>query len=161
GWVGVAGGADLAARRVHRRRAAIHPRRRHQGRPWRDAAAVRAAAGGEDDAVVKNALIAFAVILSVAKDLGAREARRPPPQVPRSARDDIGAMVRGVEAKNLEHTVRTLVSFGTRSTLSAQDNPKRGIGAARDWIKSEFDKIAATSGGRMTVELQTFTQEPG
>jgi hypothetical protein len=70
-------------------------------------------------------------------------------------------MVRAVSAKNVEHTVRTLVSFGTRSTLSVQDDPKRGIGAARDWIKSEFDKIAATSGGRMTVELQTFTQEPG
>ena len=70
-------------------------------------------------------------------------------------------MVAAVESKNLEHTVRTLVSFGTRSTLSAQNDSKRGIGAARDWIKSEFDKIAATSGGRMTVELQTFTQEPG
>ena len=70
-------------------------------------------------------------------------------------------MVAAVQAKNVERTVRTLVSFGTRSTLSAQDDPKRGIGAARDWIKSEFDKIAATSGGRMTVELQTFTQEPG
>src|SRR5919206_290471 len=57
--------------------------------------------------------------------------------------------------------LNTLVSFGTRSTLSTQTDPKRGIGAARDWIKSEFDKIAATSGGRMTVELQTFTQEPG
>jgi hypothetical protein len=70
-------------------------------------------------------------------------------------------MVRSVDAKHLEHTIRTLVAFGTRSTLSVQDDPKRGIGAARDWIKSEFDKIAATSGGRMTVELQSFTQEPG
>jgi len=70
-------------------------------------------------------------------------------------------MVRAVDAKNVERTVRTLVSFGTRSTLSVQDDPKRGIGAARDWIKSELDKIAATSGGRMTVELQSFTQEPG
>ncbi len=73
----------------------------------------------------------------------------------------MGKMVAAVQAKNVEHTVRTLVSFGTRSTLSSQDDPKRGIGAARDWIKSEFDKVAATSGGRMTVELQTFTQEPG
>src|SRR6185503_13667544 len=70
-------------------------------------------------------------------------------------------MVRAVQAKNVERTVRTLVSFGTRSTLSVQDDPKRGIGAARDWLKSEFDKIAATSGGRMTVELHSYTQEPG
>lgn len=71
------------------------------------------------------------------------------------------ALLAAINAKNLEHDVRTLVSFGTRSTLSAQSDPKRGIGAARDWIKSEFEKIAATSGGRMTVELQSFTQEPG
>jgi len=75
--------------------------------------------------------------------------------------DSIDTMVRAVDAKNVEHTVRTLVSFSTRSTLSVQDDPKRGIGAARDWIKSEFEKVAATSGGRMTVELQSFTQEPG
>jgi hypothetical protein len=75
--------------------------------------------------------------------------------------DSIDPMVRAVDAKNVERTVRALVAFGTRSTLSVQDDPKRGIGAARDWIKSEFDKVAATSGGRMTVELQSFTQEPG
>jgi Peptidase family M28/Fibronectin type III domain len=73
----------------------------------------------------------------------------------------IAALLAVISAKNLERDVRALVSFGTRSTLSSQSDPKRGIGAARDWIKSEFDKIAATSGGRMTVELQSFTQEPG
>ena len=66
-----------------------------------------------------------------------------------------------IDARHVEHSVNTLVSFGTRNTLSAQDDPKRGIGAARDWIQSEFQKIAATSGGRMTVELQTFEQQPG
>ncbi len=75
--------------------------------------------------------------------------------------DPIPAMLRAVDAKHIERTITTLVGFGTRSTLSAQNDPKRGIGAARDWIKSEFDKIAATSDGRMTVELQTFVQEPG
>jgi hypothetical protein len=50
------------------------------------------------------------------------------------------------------------VSFGTRNTLSEQDNPNRGIGAARDWLYSEFQKAAAQSEGRMTVEKQTFEQ---
>ena len=54
--------------------------------------------------------------------------------------------------------MRTLVSFGTRNTLSAQDDPKRGIGAARDWIEAEFQKIARDTGGRMTVSRQTFIQ---
>ena len=74
--------------------------------------------------------------------------------------DPIPAMVKEVRAANVEQTVKTLVSFGTRNTLSSQDDPKRGIGAARDWIYSEFQKIAATSDGRMTVELQSYEQPP-
>ena len=71
---------------------------------------------------------------------------------------DVRAMLRDVSAKRLEGYDKTLEAFGTRHTLSTQDDPNRGIGAARDWIKSEFDKIAATSGGRMTTELQSFIQ---
>ncbi len=75
--------------------------------------------------------------------------------------DTTHKMVRDVDAKNVERTIRTLVSFGTRNTMSAQDDPKRGIGAARDWLYSEFQKIAATSNGRMNVELQSFDVHPG
>jgi hypothetical protein len=71
---------------------------------------------------------------------------------------EIAKLVREIDAKNIERTIRKLVSFGTRNTLSEQDNPTRGIGAARDWLFSEFQKAAATSGGRMTVEKQTFEQ---
>jgi Peptidase family M28 len=67
-------------------------------------------------------------------------------------------VVREIDARNIEHTIRQLVSFGSRNTLSEQDDPKRGIGAARDWLYSEFLKVAAASGGRMTVEKQSFEQ---
>ena len=70
----------------------------------------------------------------------------------------IARMLSEIDARNIERTVRKLVSFGTRNTLSAQDNPTRGIGAARDWLKDEFQKIAQGSGGRLTVELQSFEQ---
>lgn len=80
--------------------------------------------------------------------------------LPASA-DPVAQMLRDVDSKRIEHTIKTLVSFGTRSTLSSQDDPKRGIGAARDWLYGEFKKVAETSGGRMTVELQSFEQEPG
>jgi len=43
-------------------------------------------------------------------------------------------MLREISAKNIETTIRKLVSFGTRNTLSEQDNPTRGIGAARDYL---------------------------
>ncbi len=72
---------------------------------------------------------------------------------------EIARMVTEIEARNIERTIRKLVSFGTRNTLSAQDNPMRGIGAARDWLFSEFQKIAAQSDGRMTVEKQSYLQE--
>ncbi len=71
---------------------------------------------------------------------------------------DVRSMLRDVSAQRLRGYDRKLVSFGTRHTLSVQDDPNRGIGAARDWIKSEFDKIAATSGGRMTTGLDSFVQ---
>jgi Zn-dependent M28 family amino/carboxypeptidase len=81
---------------------------------------------------------------------------------PRSAsvrgNQQIAQLIREIDAKNIEHSIRKLVSFGTRNTLSAQDDPARGIGAARDWLFSEFSKAAAASGGRMTVEKQTFEQ---
>jgi hypothetical protein len=67
-------------------------------------------------------------------------------------------MLSEIDARNVERTIRKLVSFGTRNTLSVQDNPARGIGAARDWLYSEFQQVAATSGGRMTVEKQSYTQ---
>lgn len=73
----------------------------------------------------------------------------------------IARIVSEIDARNIERTIRKLVSFGTRNTLSEQDNPTRGIGAARDWLYAEFQKAAAQSGGRMTVEKQTFEQQPG
>ena len=57
-------------------------------------------------------------------------------------------------------TVRGLVAFGTRHTLSSQTDPQRGIGAARDWLFERSQAVAATSGGRMTVEKQSFVQQP-
>jgi len=67
-------------------------------------------------------------------------------------------MVKEVSAKNIEATIRKLVSFGTRSTLSDQNDPNRGIGAARDWIYGEFQKISADCGNCLTVEKQSFLQ---
>ena len=70
----------------------------------------------------------------------------------------ISNIVREIDARNIEATIRKLVSFGTRNTLSEQNDPKRGIGAARDWLYAEFLKAAEASNGRMTVEKQSFEQ---
>jgi len=52
----------------------------------------------------------------------------------------------------LEKSVTALVGFGTRHSLSTTTDPKRGIGAARDWAAREFDRIGRACGGCLTVE---------
>lgn len=70
----------------------------------------------------------------------------------------IAKMLKDVSATRIEADIRKLVSFGTRNTLSEQDNPTRGIGAARDWLFSEFEKISTACGNCLTIEKQSFTQ---
>lgn len=70
----------------------------------------------------------------------------------------IMGMLNEVSANNLETLIRKMVSFHTRHTLSDTLSKTKGIGAARNWIKSEFEKYAAESGGRLQVSFDTFTQ---
>ena len=51
----------------------------------------------------------------------------------------------------LKASVEKLVSFGTRHTLSSATDPKRGIGAARNWGAAEFERIANDCGGCLTI----------
>jgi hypothetical protein len=48
-------------------------------------------------------------------------------------------------ADNIKEDIQTLVNFGTRHTLSDTLSETRGIGAARRWIKGEFDRISSNS----------------
>ncbi len=56
-----------------------------------------------------------------------------------------------VSAERIQADIETLVGFGTRHTLSETESQTRGIGAARRWIKSEFDQISADCGGCLEV----------
>ena len=69
----------------------------------------------------------------------------------------IEKMVSEVSADSLQSYIKQLVSYGTRNTLSSTTDPKRGIGAARNWILSKFNTYAAASGGRLTAKLDTST----
>ena len=64
-------------------------------------------------------------------------------------------IAKAVSAKNIEQDIKTLVSFGTRHTLSETESDTRGIGAARRWIKSEFDKISSQCGDCLEVFYQS------
>ncbi|MEM7108171.1 MAG: M28 family peptidase [Bacteroidota bacterium] len=52
------------------------------------------------------------------------------------------AIVKSVSASRLEADITRLANFGTRHTLSDTVSETRGIGAARRWIKSEFEQIS-------------------
>jgi hypothetical protein len=73
---------------------------------------------------------------------------------------DLQTLLRGIDPGRIQATILRLTQFGTRNTLSSQTDPVRGIGAATTWVYQQMQAIAATSGGRMTVQQQTFTQPP-
>ena len=98
----------------------------------------------------KTVLITLICLTSTAICFGQSPRTKPDPETTR--------MIKEVSARNIEASIRKLVSFGTRNTLSEQDNPTRGIGAARDWIFSEFQRINAACGNCLTVEKQSFLQ---
>src|SRR6187401_498835 len=96
---------------------------------------------------MKKLLLAFAVIASW-NLLFAQISQKDPMIV---------KMVNEVSKDSLQSYVKTMVSFGTRNTLSTQTDPNRGIGAARNWVLSRFNEFAKQSGGRLTAVIDTTT----
>jgi hypothetical protein len=76
----------------------------------------------------------------------AHAAEVPPQELP-----VIHQLVKDVTTDRLESDIRKLVSFGTRHTLSETKSETRGIGAARRWIKAEFERISAECGNCLNV----------
>ena len=63
-------------------------------------------------------------------------------------------IINAVSAERIEADISTLANFGTRHTLSDTVSQTRGIGAARRWIKSEFDKISSICNSCLDVSFQ-------
>jgi hypothetical protein len=78
--------------------------------------------------------------------------------VPQAPTDEVAAMLDEISPANIEAIITKLVSFGTRHTLATFNSSTRGIHAARDWIASEMRSFAEESEGKMTVEVQSYTQ---
>ncbi len=66
-------------------------------------------------------------------------------------------IIQPVSQAQLRHTIETLVSFGTRHTLSSQTDPKRGIGAALNWAEAEFNRYSAACDNCLTVARTSDT----
>lgn len=73
---------------------------------------------------------------------------------------EIAAMVKEVNPDSLQSYIRTMVAFGTRSTVSSVADKKRGIGAARNWVLMKFQQFSAASGGRLTAFVDTTIYAP-
>lgn len=67
----------------------------------------------------------------------------------------VAAIVDSVSADRIEADIRRLAGFGTRNTMSDTMSDTRGIGAARRWIRAEFDRISEACGGCLEVYYQT------
>ena len=81
-----------------------------------------------------------------------------------TADPQIAAALQQVSAERIQTNIEKLVSFQTRLTLSAQDPASiaagQGIGAAREWIKSEFERYSRDCGGCLEVKTDSFTELP-
>jgi len=103
-------------------------------------------------------MVAGLVPASVA---GSKSHRRISTVATAASNPEIRKIVGEISAERIESNVKNLVGFQTRSTLSDAESDTRGIGAARRWIKSQFDQYSRDSGGNLKVELDAFTQPPG
>jgi Peptidase family M28 len=72
--------------------------------------------------------------------------------------DDLQAALLEISSENIQSYISTLVTFGTRHTLSTQNSSTYGIGGARDYIASTMRSFAANSEGRMTITVPSYIQ---
>ena len=95
-------------------------------------------------------------------------ASSPEEKAPAKAKRDrdpmIAQIIKDISPERVRQIDEKLVSFGTRSTLSV-NNPgaatsPQGIVAARNWIKSEFERISSECNGCLEVKTDTFIEQP-
>jgi hypothetical protein len=70
----------------------------------------------------------------------------------------VAQIVADISAARIDATIRKLVGFGTRHTLSDTASDTRGIGVARRWIKAELERCGE---GRLEVAFDSYVQEAG
>lgn len=99
---------------------------------------------------MKKLLLPVLFICLFSISLLAQNTQEEPPQIDTRVYD----LIESVSAERLEKDITKLVSFGTRNTFSDTVSDTRGIGAARRWIKAEFEKISADCDNCLEVFYQ-------
>src|SRR5258708_6590349 len=126
--------------------------------------------------VSKSVFIAIGLLIFLSQPASAQKARKPGPTARQQAAEKpavrtrpqqdgaIVQIIHDVSPQRIQQTIAKLVSFYTRSTLSV-NNPDaatsgKGAVAARNWIKSEFERYSAACGGCLEVKTDTFIEQP-
>jgi hypothetical protein len=110
--------------------------------------------------LMKSWMVAGLLTLTVSSTASARDGAKSPEggAAETMAVDGrISTALQQVSAERIRTNIEKLVSFGTRSTISAQGD-ERGVGAARDWIKAEFERYSKDCGGCLEVKTDSFTE---
>ncbi len=97
-------------------------------------------------------LIALVILATLSASIGFS-------QIPEHRHSVVEEIVQEISVDNIERIVERLVAFHTRHTLSDTSHPDIGIGAARRWIKREFEDYSRAAGGRLNVEYHRFIAE--
>lgn len=85
------------------------------------------------------------------------------PVPPEKVDPAIARAIATIKPNQIEETIKTLVGFETRNTLTSMETdlpPGQGINAAADWIAGQFEAISHECGGCLEVKRDTFTTDP-
>lgn len=128
---------------------------------WRDSTrGVRQATGRQCSPPLIRVLPIALLILGLLLQGGPSTSLAQQAQITNRQHPQIQKIIGEISAQRIETAMRKLVGFGTRHTLSSQEDPVRGIGAARRWIREELERVRQDSGGRLVVEEDAFLQPP-
>lgn len=109
--------------------------------------------------VLACVLIAGAAVCSAQPDFQ----RHATPLSPSPADPAIARALRTIQPAHIEQTIKTLVGFGTRNTMTSMETdlpPGQGINAAADWIYGQFEAISRQCGGCLEVKRDVFIADP-
>ncbi len=114
-----------------------------------------------------HAIAAALIVLTLFTPLShSQQVQLDPPRLAADRHTDphIAKAIEEASPDRIRQTIEKLVSFNNRSTISAQDEESikagKGIGAAREWIKSEFERYSKECGGCLEVKTDAFTEQP-
>jgi hypothetical protein len=86
------------------------------------------------------------------------------PVTPATPDPAIASALQAIQPVHINETIKSLVGFGTRNTLSSMETdlpPGEGINAAADWVAAQFEQISHDCGGCLEVHRDTFTEPAG